>query len=102
MLRVCSLYISIVLGILSFDSVARSTQAPDDRQSARGLSGASSPGHTLRMLPGLQHDGSTLLPNQWSLRPAGKQIELGDFPVNIAVQSRRTLACGTPCRFRSA
>ena len=26
-----------------------------------------------------------LLPNQWSLRPAGSHIELGDFPVNIAV-----------------
>jgi hypothetical protein len=26
-----------------------------------------------------------LLPNQWSLRPAGKQIALGDFPVNLAL-----------------
>ena len=41
-------------------------------------------------LPGYRADGSMLLPNQWSLRPAGHQIELGDFPVNIAVhpQSR--------------
>jgi DNA-binding beta-propeller fold protein YncE len=36
-------------------------------------------------LPGPRPDGSTLLPNQWSLHPAGQQIELGDFPVNIAV-----------------
>ena len=36
-------------------------------------------------LPGLRPDGSVLLPNQWSLRPAGKQVPLGDFPVNIAV-----------------
>jgi DNA-binding beta-propeller fold protein YncE len=36
-------------------------------------------------LPGKQADGSVLLPNQWSLRPVGKQIELGDFPVNVAV-----------------
>jgi YVTN family beta-propeller protein len=36
-------------------------------------------------LPGLQPDGSVLLPNQWSLRPAGRQVKLGDFPVNIAV-----------------
>jgi DNA-binding beta-propeller fold protein YncE len=36
-------------------------------------------------LPGKQPDGSVLLPNQWSLRPAGKQIELRDFPINIAV-----------------
>ncbi len=36
--------------------------------------------------PGRQPDGSMLLPNQWSLRPAGsRQIELGDFPVNVAL-----------------
>src|SRR5437764_15289563 len=38
-----------------------------------------------RRLPGAQPGGSILLPNQWSLRPAGKQIELGDFPVNLAL-----------------
>lgn len=38
-----------------------------------------------RLLPGVQKNGSVLLPNQWSLQPAGRQIELGDFPVNIAV-----------------
>src|SRR5690242_19036776 len=37
------------------------------------------------VLPGKQPDGSVLLPNQWSLRPVGDQIELGDSPVNIAV-----------------
>jgi DNA-binding beta-propeller fold protein YncE len=36
-------------------------------------------------LPGLQRDGSTLLPNQWSLRPVGIQLPLGDFPVNVAL-----------------
>jgi len=36
-------------------------------------------------LPGHRPDGSVLLPNQWSLHPAGRQIDLGDFPVNIAV-----------------
>src|SRR5689334_10624426 len=35
--------------------------------------------------PGPRGDGSILLPNLWSLRPAGKQVVLGDFPVNIAV-----------------
>ena len=35
--------------------------------------------------PGLQPDGTMLLPNQWSLRPAGAQIQLGDFPVNAAL-----------------
>jgi WD40 repeat protein len=36
-------------------------------------------------LPGQRADGSVLLPNQWSLRPVGRQIEMGDFPINIAV-----------------
>jgi len=36
-------------------------------------------------LPGQRPDGSVLLPNQWSLRPTGQQIEMGDFPINIAV-----------------
>ncbi len=44
---------------------------------------ATSPKPTL--LPGLQRDGSVLLPNQWSLRPVGKQIPVGDFPVNLAL-----------------
>ena len=26
-----------------------------------------------------------LLPNQWSLRPTGKQVEVGNFPVNVAL-----------------
>lgn len=38
-----------------------------------------------RNKPGKQPDGSVLLPNQWSLRPVGRQIELRDFPINIAV-----------------
>jgi YVTN family beta-propeller protein len=40
---------------------------------------------TIIDLPGPRPDGSVLLPNQWSLRPAGRSVELGDFPVNIAV-----------------
>jgi len=36
-------------------------------------------------VPGARSDGSVLLPNQWALRPVGRQILLGDFPVNIAV-----------------
>src|SRR5215472_1358942 len=38
-----------------------------------------------RLLPGVQPSGAILLPNQWSLRPAGKQLPLGDFPVNLAL-----------------
>ena len=35
--------------------------------------------------PGPQPDGSVVLPNQWSLRPVGRQIEVGDLPSTIAV-----------------
>ena len=35
--------------------------------------------------PGPQPDGSVILPNQWSLRPAGRQLEVGDFPAAIAL-----------------
>jgi WD40 repeat protein len=38
-----------------------------------------------RTLPGVKAGGTTLLPNGWSLRPAGKQVALGDFPVNLAL-----------------
>jgi len=43
-------------------------------------------------LPGQRADGSVLLPNQWSLRPVGRQIELGDFPINIAVHPQGRFA----------
>src|ERR1051325_12180172 len=36
-------------------------------------------------VPGQQADGAMKLPNQWLLRPVGKQVVLGDFPVNLAV-----------------
>jgi DNA-binding beta-propeller fold protein YncE len=39
----------------------------------------------VRVLPGLQPDGFTLLHNQRLIRPAGVQVELGDFPVNLAI-----------------
>jgi DNA-binding beta-propeller fold protein YncE len=34
--------------------------------------------------PGMTKAGSVLLPNGWSLKPAGRQASLGDFPVLIA------------------
>ena len=33
-----------------------------------------------------------LLPNQWSLKPAGKQIKLGDFPVQIVLHPKQPFA----------
>jgi len=48
-------------------------------------------------LPGARKDGSVLLPNQWSLRPVGRQIPLGDFPVNIAVTPNGRYAAVLHC-----
>jgi YVTN family beta-propeller protein len=50
-----------------------------------------------RDLPGLRADGSVLLPNQWSLRPVGRQLPLGDFPVNVAVHPGGTFAAILHC-----
>ena len=41
--------------------------------------------HTAAVLPGSRSDGTVLLPNGWSLSPAGKQLALGDFPMNFDV-----------------
>ena len=35
--------------------------------------------------PGHQPDGSVLLPNQWTIKPIGTQVKVGDFPVNLAL-----------------
>ncbi len=51
--------------------------------SAQSPSGAGSRHGTT--WPGLTHAGTVLLPNGWSLKPAGRQIRLGDFPVQMAV-----------------
>jgi len=45
-----------------------------------------------RRLPGMQAGGQILLPTQWSLKPAGEQVKLGDFPVNIALHPARPWA----------
>lgn len=36
-------------------------------------------------LPGVEADGAVRMPNSWSVKPAGKQVELGDFPISIAL-----------------
>ena len=67
--------------LLSFAiSLASTASSP-----ARDIQTSPEPGKPPVVLPGHKTDGSVLLPNQWSLRPVGRQIELGDFPINIAV-----------------
>lgn len=42
--------------------------------------------------PGIKDDGSVLLPSGWSLRPAGSQTALGDFPVDLVMHPERPFA----------
>ena len=49
--------------------------------------------------PGPQPDGAVLLPNQWYLRPAGKQTVVGDFPVNIAMHPAGKFAAVLHCGY---
>src|SRR5438067_6447884 len=77
--------VPVVLGLLLAFVVSVGC-VPTIRQTPQPSATTSpAPGASPSALPGRQADGSVLLPNQWSLRPAGRQIELGDFPVNIAV-----------------
>jgi YVTN family beta-propeller protein len=47
---------------------------------------AGEPGSTAGVrVPGPAGDGAVRLPNQWMLRPVGRQIAVGDFPVQIAL-----------------
>ncbi len=41
--------------------------------------------------PGMTSNGAVLLPNGWSLRPAGRQLLLGDFPVLMALHPREPI-----------
>ncbi|MFL5240662.1 MAG: bifunctional YncE family protein/alkaline phosphatase family protein [Gemmataceae bacterium] len=78
--------VAVVLLLGLFASLAAGLNANKDTKPAQL-------GARPRILPGIQADGAILLPNQWSLRPAGKQVVLGDFPVNLALHpSGRWLA----------
>lgn len=70
--------------LFSFSNLYAATRPPTSRPAALEL-------------PGQQSDGSVLLPNLWSLRPVGKQVPLGDFPVNVAVHPNGRLAAVLHC-----
>ncbi|MDB5308659.1 MAG: hypothetical protein JWO38_2861 [Gemmataceae bacterium] len=53
-----------------------------------------------RVLPGLRKDGFVQLPNQWRLKPAGRHLELGDFPVNTALHPTGLYAAVLHAGFR--
>ncbi len=46
---------------------------------------AAEPGKKGITWPGMTRDGAVLLPNGWSLKPAGRQTKLGDLPVQVAM-----------------
>lgn len=50
-----------------------------------------------RLVPGLQPDRTVLLPAQWSIKPAGEHIELGDTPTNIAMHPTEPSAAIVHC-----
>jgi DNA-binding beta-propeller fold protein YncE len=49
------------------------------------LQRSNNPPQAARILPGVKPSGEILLPNQWSLRPVGAHLRLGDFPVHLAI-----------------
>jgi DNA-binding beta-propeller fold protein YncE len=81
---------AMTLACLVFAGCQSHQNQPESRHAASSLNSVE--------VPGIRDDGSVLLPNQWSLRPAGKQVEMGDFPVNIALhpsgQYAAVLHCG--------
>ncbi|MEO6787771.1 MAG: beta-propeller fold lactonase family protein [Chthoniobacteraceae bacterium] len=50
-------------------------------------------------VPGPQTDGAVLLPNQWRLRPAGKQVVVGDFPASMALHPGGNFAAILHCGY---
>jgi YVTN family beta-propeller protein len=52
-----------------------SSWSGEERQNAAGI--------LPRLLPGMLKDGRVQLPNQWMLNPAGRQMALGDLPMNM-------------------
>src|ERR1700722_8267282 len=64
------------------------------------LSSAEPSANPATRLPGTQADGSVLLHNQWSIRPAGRQVQLGGtLPVNIAVHPKGRFAAVMDCGY---
>lgn len=71
----------LLLGAVGLFALARPTDSTNREKPAAPA--AAKPAE--RVLPGLRRDGFVQLPNQWRLKPAGRHLELGDFPVNVAL-----------------
>ncbi|QEH35396.1 Phosphoesterase family protein [Aquisphaera giovannonii] len=73
-----SLCLSGLAGIGPFAAAAQEATGPEAARAPRARA----------VLPGLAGDGTVLLPNGWSLKPAGRQSALGDFPVQMALHPK--------------
>jgi DNA-binding beta-propeller fold protein YncE len=71
----------VLIAVCGGLSVALSSRPPQERPRGEDKRTVAPP----RVLPGIQPGGVIQLPNQWSLRPAGKHLAVGDFPVNMAL-----------------
>ena len=101
--RVASIWIIAVAWILAITGVETRGQQPATKPAPRaadhatvedkdeGSSSAATAGHDKIAWPGMTRSGTVLLPNGWSLKPAGRQTKLGDFPVQIAVHPVRPI-----------
>jgi DNA-binding beta-propeller fold protein YncE len=86
LLSACAL-VAVCGGLASLHS-AREPERPAAKRPDHGWHSRGT-----RVMPGVQPSGALRLPNGWSLRPIGKQVVLGDFPVNLALHpSGRWLA----------
>jgi DNA-binding beta-propeller fold protein YncE len=68
------------------------SQTPRSKAAEHATEGEDSPATAEKMgasqqvvWPGMTRAGTVVLPNGWSLKPAGRQSRLGDLPVQIAV-----------------
>ncbi len=84
--------------ILSTAIVALAEQAPGPGTGKAGA-GSVTVESARAEVPGPQQDGTVLLPNQWRLRPAGKQIVVGDFPASMALSPDGRFAAILHCGY---
>jgi DNA-binding beta-propeller fold protein YncE len=81
-------------------TLAQEVKRAERMEAAVGADGETRPsaGHAdSPIFPGVNADGQIVLHNQWSLNPAGNHLEVGDFPVNIAMRPAGKVAAVIHC-----